>query len=117
MTMIVGSRRISWRSASFSAWRIDFCGIARVPPFQRAGLPWHSRSTGESALVFDLFRNYLLEWPQVGRVPSLAEGGRRVSAHAYIRDGFPRQPPPDGNVDDFVEAIVPEINLVQRPIH
>ena len=32
-TMIVGSRRISWRSASFSAWRIDFCGIARLPQY------------------------------------------------------------------------------------
>jgi len=27
-TTIVGSRRISWASASLSAWRIDFCGIA-----------------------------------------------------------------------------------------
>src|SRR5579863_1399581 len=29
MTTMRGSRRISWASASFSAWRIDFCGIAR----------------------------------------------------------------------------------------
>src|SRR5260221_14792973 len=28
MTMMVGSRRISWRSASLIAWRIDFCGMA-----------------------------------------------------------------------------------------
>src|SRR5580704_9330052 len=30
MTMTVASRRISWASASLSAWRIDFCGIFRL---------------------------------------------------------------------------------------
>src|SRR5438067_1381433 len=31
MIMMRGSRRISWRKASFSAWRIDFCGIRASP--------------------------------------------------------------------------------------
>src|SRR5260221_7026638 len=33
--MMRGSRRISWASASLSAWRIDFCGMARPPSDKR----------------------------------------------------------------------------------
>src|SRR5215472_6674486 len=73
-------------------------------------------SAAACVVILYFFGEELLEWTQFSRIPSHAVLRRRVSAHPYKSHRSSGPQTGDRNIDDPINAIIPEVDAIERLI-